>query len=135
MTNKDIKEAMQIEKHSLHQIVLERPNDILGGIWFGSLRGYPPFVSLRLPRALDIIVRPSSQEVYIPEPSPGASSTVTGTYLIKLEVFRQMIQRDGFGEIFWNDCGEEAFVTMLVIDEGLVAEFIRVGKSPNMALE
>jgi hypothetical protein len=36
-----------------------------------------------------------------------------------------MIQRDGFGEIFWNDCGEEAFVTMLVIDEGLVADFIR----------
>ena len=55
--------------------------------------------------------------------------------MIKLEVFRQIIQRDGFGEIFWNNYGEEAFVTMLVIDEGLVAEFIRVGKSPNMALE
>jgi hypothetical protein len=98
VANKDSEEAIQIEKHTLYQIVLERPNDILGGIWFGSLPGYPPFVSLRLPRALDIIVRPSSKGVYIPEPSPGASSTVTGTYLIKLGVFRQMIQRDGLSQ-------------------------------------
>ena len=74
---------------------------------------------------MDIIVRLSSKEVYIPEPSPGASSTVTGTFLTKLGVFRQLIQRDGFSKIFWNDYGEEAFVTMLVIDQGLVADFIR----------
>lgn len=36
-----------------------------------------------------------------------------------------MIQRDGFGMIFWNECGEEAFVTMEVVDQGLVDEFIR----------
>lgn len=125
MTNKDTEEAIQIEKHILHQIVLERPNDILGGIWFGSLRGYPPFVSLRLPRALGIIVKPSGKEVYLPEPSRDASSTVTGVHLIKLGLLRQMIQRDGFGEIFWNECGEEAFVTMQVIDERLVADFLQ----------
>jgi hypothetical protein len=73
---------------------------------------------------LDIIIKPSGQEVYVPGPSPDAS-TVTGTYLIKLECFKQIIQRDGFGIIFWNECGEEAFVTMEVRDERLVADFIR----------
>ena len=91
MADKDSKEAIQIEKNTLYQIVLKRPNNILGGIWFGSLPEYPPFVSLRLPRALDIIVRPSSKGVYILEPSLGASSTVIETYLIKLGVFRQII--------------------------------------------
>jgi hypothetical protein len=44
VANKIFEEAIQIEKHTLQQIVLQRPNDILGGIWFGSLRGYllPP---------------------------------------------------------------------------------------------
>jgi hypothetical protein len=41
-----------------------------------------------------------------------------------------MIQRDGFGIIFWNECGEEAFVIMEVIDERLVADFIQ-GAVPN----
>jgi hypothetical protein len=120
-----LEEAIRIEKQTLHQIVLERPDDILGGIWFGRLRGYPPFVSLRLPRALDIIVKLSGQDVYVSEPSRGASSTVTGVHLIKLGVFRQMIQRDGFGEIFWNECGEEVYVTMVVVDERLIADFLR----------
>lgn len=125
MADKDSEEAIQIKKNTLYQIVLKRPNNILGGIWFGSLPGYPLFVSLRLLRALDIIVRLSSKGVYILEPSPGASSTVTETYLIKLGVFRQIIQRDGFSKIFWNDCGEEAFITMLVINKGLAADFIK----------
>lgn len=89
------------------------------------MQGYPPFVSVRLPTALDVMVRPSSQEVYIPEPSPGAAGKVTGTYLISLRVFRHMLERDGFGEIFWNNCGKEVFVTLLVIDEGLAEDFIR----------
>jgi hypothetical protein len=117
--------AIRFEKHTLQRIVLERPTDILGGIWFGSPQGYPPCVLLRLPKALDIIIKPSGQEVYVPGPSPGASSTATRIYLIKLECFKQMIQRDGFGVIFWNECGEEAFVTMEVIDTELVEDFIR----------
>jgi hypothetical protein len=128
--------VIQFEKHALYRIVLERPTDILGGIWFGSLLGYPPFVSLRLPKSLGNIFKLSGQEVYVAEPSPDASSAGTyfkGIYLIELECFRQMIQRDGFGKIFWNDCGEGAFVTMQVVDKGLVADFIRVGKSPNTA--
>jgi len=125
VANQCFEGAIRFEKHTLQQIVLERPTDILGGIWFGSPQGYPPCVLLRLPRALDIIVKPSGQEVYVPGPSPGASSTTTRIYLIKLECFKQMIQRDGFGVIFWNECGEEAFVTMEVIDAGLAEDFIR----------
>jgi hypothetical protein len=124
VANKDFKGGIRLEKHTLQQIVLERPNDILGGIWLGSPQGYPPSVSLRLLRALDIIIKPSGQEVYAPGP-PDASSTVTGVHLIKLGVFRQMIQRDGFGEIYWNECGEDAFVTIDVVDERLVADFIQ----------
>jgi len=53
-----------------------------------------------------------------------------GIYFIELESFKQLIQRDGFGAIYGNDCGEEkAFVTIEVLDKGLIAEFIRVGKS------
>jgi hypothetical protein len=88
MSNKDFEGAIQFEKHTLHRMVLERPTDILGGIWFGSPLGYPPFVSLRLPRALGNIVKLCGQEVYVQ-----------------------------------------------VIDEGLVADFIRVGMLPNTALE
>jgi hypothetical protein len=36
-----------------------------------------------------------------------------------------LIQRDGFGAILLNECGEEAFVTMQVIDEKLIADFIQ----------
>jgi hypothetical protein len=121
--------AIQFEKHTLQRIVLERPTDILGGIWFGSPLGYPS-VSLRLSRVLGNIVKPSGREVYVRGPSLGDSSTVMGLFLIKLEYFKQMIQRDGFGEVFWNECGEEAFVTMQVVDERLVADFIR-GAVPN----
>jgi len=117
--------VIRIEKHTFYQIVLERPNDILGSIWFGNLPGYPPFVSLRLSRALDIMVRPYDKDkVCIPKFSPGASSVVTGKCRIKLEIFMQLIQRDGFGELYWNDCGNESFVTMTVIAEGLLADFI-----------
>jgi len=115
--------AIQFEKRTLQQMVLERPTDILGGIWLCRVWGYPPFISLRLPRALDIIVKPSGQEVYVPQLSPDA--TMTDTKLIKFGYFKQLIQRDGFGIIFWNECGDEAFVTMEVTDERLVADFVR----------
>lgn len=71
------------------------------------------------------IIKPSGREVYIGGPSPATSSIAAGIFMIELGYFKQMIQRDGFGEIFWNECGEEAFVTMQVIDAGLVADFIR----------
>jgi hypothetical protein len=93
--------AIRFEKYT-QRIVLERPTDILGGIWFGSPLGYPLCVLLKLLRALDIIVKPSSQEVYVLGPSLGARSIVRRIYLIKLECFKQLIQRDRFSVIFWN---------------------------------
>jgi hypothetical protein len=40
----------------------------------------------------------------------------------------ELIQRDGFGGTFWNETGGKAFVSIEVMDEQLVADFIRVGK-------
>ena len=125
MANINFEEAIQIEKQTLQQIVLERPRDVLGGIWLGSPQGYPPTISLRLSRALDVIIKASGQVVYVPGSSPGASKTVTGVHLIELGDFGQMIRKDGFGEIIWNECREEAYVTIVVQDERLVADFLR----------
>jgi hypothetical protein len=36
-----------------------------------------------------------------------------------------MIQRNGFGIIFWNKYGEKTFVTIEIIDERLVVDFIQ----------
>lgn len=75
---------------------------------------------------MDNIIKQSGQEVYVPGPSPGAGSTVTGgAQLIKLGVFRKMIQRDGFGPIYWNECGGGAFVTLEVTCEALAADFVQ----------
>jgi hypothetical protein len=79
---------------------------------------------------LDSSVRQRGQEVFIPEPSPNASIETFSKriYFIELEYLQQLIQRDGFGKIYWNyHTGEEAFVTMEVVDEGLVADFIKAG--------
>lgn len=75
------------------------------------------------------IIESSGQEVFVPEPAPGATRAFTGVYSIELECFRQLIQRDGFGAIIWNECGEEAFVTMQVIDEESIADFIKVNRA------
>jgi hypothetical protein len=125
VANKDFKGAIQFEKQTLQRIVLERPTDILGGIWFGCPGGLLPSITLRLSKALGNIIKASGREVYIDRPSPEACSIVTRVFLIEIGCFRQMIQRDGFGEPFWNQCGEEAFVTMQVLDAGLIADFIQ----------
>jgi hypothetical protein len=123
VANKDFKGAIQFEKQTLQRIVLERPTDILGGIWFGCPGGLLLSITLRLSKALGNII--NSREVYIDRPSLDACGIVTGVFLIEIGCFRQMIQRDGFGELFWNQCGEEAFVTMQVLDAGLIADFIQ----------
>jgi hypothetical protein len=70
-----------------------------------------------------------SQEVHQLELSLDAGSTFTALYLIKLGDLCQLIQRDGFGTIFWNNSreGDDAIVSVEVVDEGLMAEFIQVG--------
>ena len=74
---------------------------------------------------LDTIIKVSGQVVYVPGSSPSVSRTVTGVHLIKLGDFRQMVRKDGLGEIIWNECGKGAYVTIVVQDERLVADFLR----------
>ncbi|KAH6699909.1 hypothetical protein BKA61DRAFT_621262 [Leptodontidium sp. MPI-SDFR-AT-0119] len=120
---------VQCDKDTLCRIVRERPTDISGSIWFGCPPGYRPFVSLRLPKSLGKTVKLPSQKVHQPEPSPDAGSTFTALYSIKLGDLCQLIQRDGFGTIFWNHSreGDDAIVSVEVVDEELIAEFIQVG--------
>jgi hypothetical protein len=49
-------------------------------------------------------------------------------YSIKLGCSTQLIQRDEFGAILWNECREEAFVTMQVIDEEMIAGYIQASQ-------
>jgi hypothetical protein len=118
-----------LEKHTLQWIVINRPADILGEIWFGSPPGFDPYVSLRLSRVLGDIIKPSGQEVLLPQPVLDPSRAFTGIYSIELECLRKLIQHDGFGTIFWNEIGEEAFITMEVIDEELIAGFIQASQA------
>jgi hypothetical protein len=50
---------------------------------------------------------------------------------IELKCFRELIQRDGFGPVFWNESGGEAFVSMEVIDEKLIGDFTRLRQLPT----
>jgi hypothetical protein len=47
-------------------------------------------------------------------------------YSIRLECIRQLIQRDEFGAVLWNECKKEAFVTMQVIDEFIQASQVTI---------
>jgi hypothetical protein len=40
-----------------------------------------------------------------------------------------LIQYNGFGTIFWNKIGEEAFIIMEVIDKELIADFIQASQT------
>jgi len=42
-----------------------------------------------------------------------------------------LIQKDGFGAVFWNECGEQLCVTIEVLDIQLAEEFVRNG-NPNI---
>lgn len=90
--------------------------------------GFIPFVLLRLLEALGDIIKPSGQEVFIHSPAPDTNRIFKGVYSINLECFMELIQRDGFGRTFWNKTGKKAFISIKVMDEQLVADFIRVGK-------
>jgi hypothetical protein len=74
------------------------------------------------------IIKPSGQEVFLSSPAPDANKIFEGVYSIKLRCFIKLIQRDGFGGIFWNETEGKAFVSIEVLDEKLGADFIRVGK-------
>lgn len=108
------------------QRLLKSPSDIIGTIWFGSPAGYPPMISLRLPKKLGSIVKQSGTEIAI-APPPEVSITVTGMHVIDIGHITELIKKEGFGAILWNDRGSEGFVTIAVQDMELVAECLRVG--------
>jgi hypothetical protein len=39
----------------------------------------------------------------------------------------QLLHRDGFGDILWNEYGDDGFVTIYVIDPKLIADFRKSG--------
>jgi hypothetical protein len=80
------------------------------------------------------MIKPSGQEVLIPKRTPNTSGTFTGVYSVELDCLRQLIQRDRFGTIFWNEYEGEAFVAIEVIDEKLIADFIQTSQAAIGAL-
>lgn len=121
--NKNTEEGFQVEKRILEQIVRKRPHAVIGDIWLGRLPGYEWTISLRLARRFDDFIQKSGQVVDIP--SPGASKTSIEVRQIELGLFREMIEKDGFGKIIWNVTKEAAFVTIELKDPGLVASFLQ----------
>jgi hypothetical protein len=65
----------------------------------------------------------------MPKPTLDTSRTFTGVYSIKLEYFRQLIQRDGFGAIFWNEYRGEVFIVIQVMDKELIVDFIQASQA------
>jgi hypothetical protein len=119
-----------LDKPTLRR-VLEQPNNVIGTIWIGSLPGYPPFISLTLSRELDSTIIEYGEEINLPEPSPDTAVIVEGFYIIKLEHFREIIEKEGFGAIYWNECQSEGCVTIEVLDKDVVAECL--GKSSRVS--
>jgi hypothetical protein len=116
---------IQFDKPTLQRL-LKSPSDIIGTIWFGSPPGYPPMISLRLPKKLGSIVEQSGTDITI-APPPEVSITVTEMHIIGINHITDLIKMEGFGAILWHVRGPEGFVTIEVQDEELVAECLRVG--------
>lgn len=125
---------IQFEKNLLQQIVLDSPAAILGDIWFGSLPGLVPFVSLRLSEAFGDVIKPSGREVFIRSPAPDANKTYNYAYSLNSKSFMKLIQRDGFGGTFWNETNGEAFVSIEVMDQILAADFFQACREANGGL-
>jgi hypothetical protein len=74
------------------------------------------------------IIKPFGREVFIPSPAPDANRIFEGVYSVKLEYFRELIQRDGFGRTYWNETRGKAFVSIEVMDEKLIVDFFQACK-------
>ena len=127
------KGLIKFDKHILCQILSNlrlnsastEPTNILGKIWFGSL-GNHQIVSLRLPSKFGPIVKSSGQAVDIYD-TAGTSKSVAPSSLIELECFMQLLHKDGFGDILWNEYGDNGFVTIYAVDPKLIADFRKSG--------
>lgn len=59
--------------------------------------------------------------------SSGTSESVAPECILELGPFMQLLHRDGFGEILWNENGDDGFVTIYVRDPKLIADFRQSG--------
>jgi hypothetical protein len=120
---------IKFDKDILYQtLCMLSPDDestpATGKIWFGKL-GDHYIVSLRVPSNLGEIrntIKSSGQAVEMYDIT-GASNPVLPQGRIGLERFKQLIQRDGFGDILWNEQQDYSFVTIYLIDPVLIKAF------------
>lgn len=78
-------------------------------------------MSLRLSRN---ITKPPGESVVIRSPRPDANKPY-GVFSVTLDRFKELLREDGFGQLFWNDNRGEAFVSIEVRDNHLIAEFLQ----------
>ena len=97
------------------------PTNSIGIICFGAL-GNHQIVSLKLSSKLGSIVKSSGQVVEIYDTS-GTSKSVAPECILELVPFMKLLHRDGFGDILWNENGDDGFVTIYVRDPKLIAAF------------
>jgi hypothetical protein len=62
----------------------------------------------------------------------GTPKSVAPERILELELFIQLLHRDGFGDILWNEKGDNGFVTIYVRDPKLIAEFRQSGTPPTV---
>jgi len=75
---------------------------------------------------LDAIIKSFSKEINI-APFSLYINIVNDAplYRIKVEALKQMIHRNRFSNIFWNEIKEEGFITMQIADQELTADISR----------
>jgi hypothetical protein len=122
--------AIKFDKATLMKIIFQYPLYINGAIWFGSPPGFPQFISIPLCREAGEIIRPVGRDCVVPDRSCHGL-TEANPSLIELESFKQMIQRDGFGSIFWNEREDGGFVSVEVVEDGLETNLVQVVQSAD----
>ena len=101
----------------VRKIVQECPAAIKGNIWVGRVPGMVPFVSLVLPKD---VAKSAGAELRISAPTLDTTNTVECAYFIKLGSLLELIQKEGFGDVSWQeDIKGTATATIEVIDKGL----------------
>ena len=107
------------------EIISQHPSYINGDIWFSSPPGFPSCISIKLRREAGEIIRPVGRDVSVPDLSSNGPIDGANPSSIKLENFKQLVQRDGFGSIFWSECSDGGFVSMEVVEDGLKADLVQ----------
>lgn len=124
ITNADVTDLFLLEESAL-QNILEQSFDI-SGVWLLPKLSSecPPVFSLRLPKSLGRKIKSLSQPTTMPNL---IERKLENPYFINFDYFKRIIQGGGFGKIYWNEAHEHIFVTIQIVNEQQVEEFIRYG--------